>query len=159
MMEVGKNLDFQVNEKTSLNYPIQPVDKNNLDGKYKILFSSPQSKNSKIPLKFRGLQFYNNKKEAEIALSQRIELTEILKEKNRKLMKGNTRAVGNIGGDASNLIQNQPEIQKLKEQKIKRAKELINEGKTKSETMKIIIKEFKLNRGPNHGWPSWFSDL
>ena len=60
---------------------IRPVDKNNLDGKYKILFSSPQSKNSKIPLKFRGLQFYNNKKEAEIALSQRIELTEILKEK------------------------------------------------------------------------------
>jgi hypothetical protein len=138
---------------------IRPVDKNNLDGKYKILFSSPQSKNSKIPLKFRGLQFYNNKKEAEIALSQRIELTKILKEKNRKLMKGNTRAVGNIGGDASNLIQNQPEIQKLKELKIKRAKELINEGKTKSETMKIIIKEFKLNRDPNHGWPSWFADL
>ncbi|MDA8548599.1 hypothetical protein N9K71_04275 [Candidatus Pelagibacter bacterium] len=138
---------------------IRPVDKNNLDGKYKILFSSPQSKNSKIPLKLRGLQFYNNKKEAEIALSQRIELTEILKEKNRKLMKGNTRAVGNIGGDASNLIQNQPEIQKLKELKIKRAKELINEGKTKSETMKIIIKEFKLNRDPNHGWPSWFADL
>ena len=138
---------------------IRPVDKNNLDGKYKILFSSPQSKNSKIPLKFRGLQFYNNKKEAEIALSQRIELTEILKEKNRKLMKGNTRAVGNIGGDASNLIQNQPEIQKLKEQKIKRAKELINEGKTKSETIKIIIKEFKLTRDPNHGWPSWFADL
>ena len=138
---------------------IRPVDKNNLDGKYKILFSSPQSKNSKIPLKFRGLQFYNNKKEAEIALSQRIELTEILKEKNRKLMKGNTRAVGNIGGDASNLIQNQPEIQKLKELKIKRAKELINEGKTKSETMKIIIKEFNLNRDPNHGWPSWFADL
>ena len=138
---------------------IRPVDKNNLDGKYKILFSSPQSKNSKIPLKFRGLQFYNNKKEAEIALSQRIELTEILKEKNRKLMKGNTRAVGNIGGDVSNLIQNQPDVQKLKEQKIKRAKELINEGKTKSETIKIIIKEFKLNRNPNHGWPSWFADL
>ena len=36
---------------------IRPVDKNNLDGKYKILFSSPQSKNSKIPLKFRGLQY------------------------------------------------------------------------------------------------------
>ena len=63
---------------------IRPADKNNLDGKYKILFSSPQSKNSKIPLKFRGLQFYNNKKEAEIALSQRLELTEILIEKNSK---------------------------------------------------------------------------
>ena len=33
---------------------IRPVDKNNLNGKYKIVFSTPQNKNSKIPLKFRG---------------------------------------------------------------------------------------------------------
>ena len=138
---------------------IRPVDKNNLDGKYKILFSSPQSKNSKIPLKFRGLQIYKNKKEAEIALTQRIELTEILKEKNRKLMKGNNRAIGNKGGDISNLIQNQEYIKKLKEKKINRAKRLIKEGKTKSETMKILIKEFKLDRNPDHGWPNWFSEL
>ena len=138
---------------------IRPVDKNNLDGKYKILFSSPQSKNSKIPLKFRGLQIYKNKKEAESALTQRIELTEILKEKNRKLMKGNNRAIGNKGGDISNLIQNQEYIKKLKEKKINRAKRLIKEGKTKSETMKILIKEFKLDRNPDHGWPNWFSEL
>ena len=138
---------------------IRPVDKNKLDGKYKILFSSPQSKNSKIPLKFRGLQIYKNKKEAKIALTQRTELTKILKEKNRMLMKGNNRAIGNSGGDISNLIQNQPNIQKLNELKIERAKELIKEGKTKSETMRIIIKEFKLDRNPNYGWPSWFSDL
>ena len=138
---------------------IRPVDKNNLDGKYKILFSSPQSKNSKIPLKFRGLQIYKNKKEAESALTQRIELTEILKEKNRKLMKGNNRATGNKGGDISNLIQNQEYIKKLKEKKINRAKRLIKEGKTKSETMKILIKEFKLDRNPDHGWPNWFSEL
>ena len=138
---------------------IRPVDKNNLDGKYKILFSSPQSKNSKIPLKFRGLQIYKNKKEAEIALAQRIELTEILKEKNRKLMKGNNRAIGNKGGDISNLIQNQEYVKKLKEKKINRAKRLIKEGKTKSETMKILIKEFKLDRNPDHGWPNWFSEL
>ena len=138
---------------------IRPVDKNNLDGKYKILFSSPQSKNSKIPLKFRGLQIYKNKKEAESALTQRIELTEILKEKNRKLMKGNNRAIGNKGGDISNLIQNQEYVKKLKEKKINRAKRLIKEGKTKSETMKILIKEFKLDRNPDHGWPNWFSEL
>lgn len=138
---------------------IRPVDKNNLDGKYKILFSSPQSKNSKIPLKFRGLQIYKNKKEAESALTQRIELTEILKEKNRKLMKGNDRAIGNKGGDISNLIQNQEYVKKLKEKKINRAKRLIKEGKTKSETMKILIKEFKLDRNPDHGWPNWFSEL
>ena len=138
---------------------IRPVDKNNLDGKYKILFSSPQSKKSKIPLKFRGLQIYKNKKEAESALTQRIELTEILKEKNRKLMKGNNRAIGNKGGDISNLIQNQEYVKKLKEKKINRAKRLIKEGKTKSETMKILIKEFKLDRNPDHGWPNWFSEL
>ena len=143
----------------SNNNKIRPVNKNNLDGKYKILFSSPQSKNSKIPLKFRGLQIYKNKKEAEIALAQRIELTEILKEKNRKLMKGNNRAIGNKGGDISNLIQNQKYVKKLKEKKINRAKRLIKEGKTKSETMKILIKEFKLDRNPDHGWPNWFSEL
>ena len=41
---------------------IRPVDKKDLKGKYKILFSTPQSKNSKIPLKFRGLQIFKNKK-------------------------------------------------------------------------------------------------
>ena len=35
---------------------IRPVDKNNLNGKYKIVFSTPQNKNSKIPLKFRALK-------------------------------------------------------------------------------------------------------
>ena len=40
---------------------IRPVDKKDLKGKYKILFSTPQSKNSKIPLKFRGLQIFKNK--------------------------------------------------------------------------------------------------
>ena len=35
---------------------IRPVDKNNLNGKYKILFSTPQTKNSNIPMEFRGLQ-------------------------------------------------------------------------------------------------------
>ena len=37
---------------------IRPVDKNNLNGKYKILFSTPQTKNSNIPTEFRGLQIY-----------------------------------------------------------------------------------------------------
>ena len=40
---------------------IRPVDKNNPNGKYKILFSTPQTKNSNIPLEFRGLQIYNSK--------------------------------------------------------------------------------------------------
>ena len=40
---------------------IRPIDKSNLSGKYKILFSTPQTKNSNIPMEFRGLQIYNNK--------------------------------------------------------------------------------------------------
>ena len=44
---------------------IRPIDKNNLSGKYKILFSTPQTKNSNIPMEFRGLQIFNNKSLAE----------------------------------------------------------------------------------------------
>ena len=46
---------------------IRPVDKNNLSGKYKILFTTPQTKNSNIPIEFRGLQIYSNKSLAEEA--------------------------------------------------------------------------------------------
>ena len=37
---------------------IRPVDKNNLNGQYKILFSTPQTPNSNIPKEFRGLQIF-----------------------------------------------------------------------------------------------------
>ena len=60
---------------------IRPVDKNNLNGKYKILFSTPQTKNSNIPMEFRGLQIYNSKSQAEEALKKRKKLTKILEEK------------------------------------------------------------------------------
>ena len=53
---------------------IRPVDKNNLSGKYKILFSTPQTKNSNIPMEFRGLQIFNNKSLAEEALRKRKKL-------------------------------------------------------------------------------------
>jgi len=138
---------------------IRPVDKKDLKGKYKILFSTPQSKNSKIPLKFRGLQIFKNKKDAELALKKRIDLTELLREKNRKLMEGNQRAMGNSGGNKSNLIQFSSEIQNLKKLKIKRAIELIKQGNTKTRTMELLIKEFKLKRDPNNGWPNWLRDI
>ena len=38
---------------------IRPVDKNNISGKYKILFSTPQTKNSNITMELRGLQIFN----------------------------------------------------------------------------------------------------
>lgn len=138
---------------------IRPVDKKDLKGKYKILFSAPQSKNSKIPFKFRGLQIFKNKKDAELALKKRIDLTELLREKNRKLMEGNQRAVGNLGGNKLNLIQFSSEIQNLKKLKIKRAIELIKQGNTKTRTMELLIKEFKLKRDPNNGWPNWLRDI
>ena len=143
--------------KMSNHNKIRPVDKNNLNGKYKILFSSPQSKNSNIPMEFRGLQIFNNKSLAEVALKKRIQLTKILEEKRAKAMLRNKRLIGNPGG---NFIQYNSEVQKLKNAKIKRAKELYNQGYKKSEIMRMIIEEFKLERDPNsRSWPNWLSEI
>ena len=139
---------------------IRPVDKNNLSGKYKILFSTPQTKNSNIPMEFRGLQIYNSKSQAEEALKKRKKLTKILEEKRAKSMQGNKRAIGNSGGDQSNLVQFNPEVQQLKNAKIKRAKELYKQGYKKTDILKIIIKEFKLERDLNsRSWPKWLSEI
>ena len=139
---------------------IRPVDKNNLNGKYKILFSTPQTKNSNIPMEFRGLQIYNSKSRAEEALKKRKKLTKILEEKRAKSMQGNKRALGNSGGDQSNLVQYSPEVQKLKNAKIKRAKELFKEGYSKSEILRMIINEFKLDRNlESRSWPKWLSEI
>ena len=139
---------------------IRPVDKNNLNGKYKILFSTPQTKNSNIPMEFRGLQIYNSKSLAEEALKKRKKLTKILEEKRAKSMQGNKRALGNSGGDQSNLVQYSSEVQKLKNAKIKRAQELYNQGYIKSEILRMIIKEFKLDRNINsRAWPKWLSEI
>ena len=139
---------------------IRPVDKNNPNGKYKILFSTPQTKNSNIPMEFRGLQIYNSKFLAEEALRKRKKLTKILEEKRAKSMQGNKRALGNSGGDQSNLVQFSPEVQKLKDAKIKRAKELYEDGYSKSEILRKIINEFKLDRDLNsRSWPKWLSNL
>ena len=139
---------------------IRPVDKNNLSGKYKILFSTPQTKNSNIPIEFRGLQIFNDKSLAEDALRKRKKLTKILDEKRANSMKGNQRAIGNTGGDQFNLVQFSPEVQKLKIAKIKRAKELYKEGYKKTNILKIIIKEFKLERNlSSRSWPKWLSNI
>ncbi len=139
---------------------IRPVDKNNPNGKYKILFSTPQSKNSNIPMEFRGLQIFNSKSLAEEALKKRKKLTKILEEKRALSMQGNKRAIGNVGGDQSNLVQFNPEVQQLKNAKIKRAKELFKEGYQKTEIIRIIIKEFKLKRDLNsRSWPKWLSEI
>ena len=139
---------------------IRPVDKNNLNGQYKILFSTPQTPNSNIPKEFRGLQIFPNKLKAEEALKKRKKLTKILEEKRVKSMQGNKRALGNSGGDQSNLVQYSSEVQKLKNAKIKRAKELYKDGYSKSEILRKIINEFKLDRDLNsRSWPKWLTEL
>ena len=138
---------------------IRPVDKNNLNGKYKILFSTPQTKNSNIPTEFRGLQIFNTKSIAEAALKKRKQLTKILEGKRAKAMLGNKRLIGNPGNKFP-FIQYSSEVQKLKNAKIKRAKELYNQGYRKSEILRMIIKEFKLERNMNsRSWPSWLTEL
>ena len=139
---------------------IRPVDKKNLSGQYKILFSTPQTPNSNIPKEFRGLQIFPNKLKAEEALRNRKKLTKILEEKRSRGMVGNKRANGNVGGDKTNLIQYDRQTQKLKNDKIIRAKELHKEGYKKSEILRIIIKEFKLKRDINsRSWPRWLSEI
>ena len=139
---------------------IRLVDKNNHSGKNKILFSTPQTKNTNIPKEFRGLQIYNNKSLAEDALRKRKKLTKVLEQKRRKSMQGNQRAISNQGGEKSNLIQFSPKVQNLKNEKIKRAKELYQEGYKKSEILRMIVKEFKLERNLNsRSWPKWLSNI
>ena len=75
-------------------------------------------------------------------------------------MQGNQRAISNQGGEKSNLIQFSPKVQNLKNDKIKRAKELYQEGYKKSEILRIIIKQFKLERNLNsRSWPKWLSNI
>ena len=75
-------------------------------------------------------------------------------------MKGNKRLVGNVGGDPSNLKQNDPDVQRLKVAKSKRAQELFNDGYKKSEILRIIIKEFKLKKNINsRSWPRWLTEI
>ena len=75
-------------------------------------------------------------------------------------MMGNKRLVGNVGGDPSNLKQNDPDVQRLRIAKLKRAQELFNGGYKKSKILKLIIKEFKLKRNINsRSWPKWLTEI
>jgi len=139
---------------------IRPVNRLELEGKYKIVFSTPQTKNTNIPVEFQGLQIFKNKHEAKKALKKRKNLTKILNKKRAQGMKGNKRLVGNVGGDPSNLKQNDPDVQRLRIAKSKRAQELFSDGYKKSEILRIIIKEFKLKRNINsRSWPKWLTEI
>ena len=117
------------------------VDKNNLNGQYKILFSTPQTPNSNIPKEFRGLQIFPNKLKAEEALRNRKKLTKFLKKNDQKEWKEiNEQLEMWVEIKLTHLVQYSPQVQKLKNDKIKRAKELYKEGYKKSEILRIIIK-------------------
>ncbi len=140
---------------------IRPLDSSNLDGKYKIAFAYPATKNTNIPKKFQGIQIFQNKKEAQKALKERKELTKDLQRWRAEDMIGNKRLDGyQHYGDQSNLIQNKPEVQELKRRKIELAKELFKKGHKKSEILKMVIKELKLKRNPeSRSWPRWLTDI
>ena len=140
---------------------IRPFDNSNLDGKYKIAFAYPATKNTNIPKKFQGLQIFKNKKEAQKALKERKELTKDLQRWRAEDMIGNKRLDGyQHYGDQSNLIQNKREVQELKVKKIKLAKELFKKGHKKSEILRIVIKELKLKRNlESRSWPKWLTEI
>ena len=56
---------------------IRPVDKDKLNGEYKILFSRPQTKNTNIPKEYIGLQIYINKFKAEEALLKAVKASKL----------------------------------------------------------------------------------
>ena len=140
---------------------IRPLDNSNLDGKYKIAFAYPATKNTNIPKKFQGLQIFQNKKEAQKALKERKELTKDLQRWRAEDMIGNKRLEGyQHYGDQSNLIQNKPEVIKLKQKKIDLASELFKKGYKKSEILRMVIKELKLKRNPeSRSWPKWLTNI
>ena len=140
---------------------IRPIDPSNLDGKYKIAFAYPATKNTNIPKKFQGLQIFQNKKEAQKALKERKELTKDLQRWRAEDMIGNKRLDGyQHYGDQSNLIQNKPEVIKLKQKKIDLANELFKKGYKKSEILRMVIKELKLKRNiESRSWPKWLTNI
>ena len=140
---------------------IRPIDPSNLDGKYKIAFAYPATKNTNIPKKFQGLQIFQNKKEAQKALKERKELTKDLQRWRAEDMIGNKRLDGyQHYGDQSNLIQNRPEVIKLKQKKIDLANELFKKGYKKSEILRMVIKELKLKRNiESRSWPKWLTNI
>ena len=140
---------------------IRPLDSSNLDGKYKIAFAYPATKNTNIPKKFQGLQIFQNKKEAQKALKERKELTKDLQGWRAEDMIGNKRLDGyQHYGDQSNLIQNRPEVIKLKQKKIDLANELFKKGYKKSEILRMVIKELKLKRNiESRSWPKWLTNI
>ena len=51
-------------------------------------------------------------------------------------------------------------VDQFKNAKIKRAKELHNQGYQKTEILRMIINEFKLDRDINsRSWPRWLSEI
>ena len=122
------------------------------NARYKIVFYKPQpNKNSNIPKKFQGVQYYTSKSEADLALKNRLELSVKLKLKKSKSMIGNNRNpnLGNIGVRFSK--NHGVNINKKKEfnKKVIMAKKLLKSGHTKMQTQKVINKKFKLNRAKN----------
>ena len=158
--EVILNIIREVSKFDFVDYPNKK--KAPRDAKFKIVFYKPPPKSkTNIPKKFQGLQIFQNKKEAQKALKERKELTKDLQRWRAEDMIGNQRLDGyQHFGDQSNLIQNRPEVIKLKQKKIDLANELFKKGYKKSEILRMVIKELKLKRNiESRSWPKWLTNI
>ena len=124
------------------------------DAKFKIVFYKPPPKTkTNIPKKFQGVQYFKNKNDAKIALKKREELTITLKEKKKKDMLGNNRnpQIGNLGIRFGKNHKITIEQNKKYDKKLKIAKKLLRNGKSKMETQRFINKEFGLKSTEKSG--------
>ena len=124
------------------------------DAKFKIVFYKPPPKTkTNIPKKFQGVQYFKNKNDAKIALKKREELTITLKEKKKKDMLGNNRnpQIGNLGIRFGENHKITIEQNKKYDKKLKIAKKLLRNGKSKMETQRFINKEFGLKSTEKSG--------
>lgn len=124
------------------------------DAKFKIVFYKPPPKTkTNIPKKFQGVQYFKNKNDAKIALKKREELTITLKEKKKKDMLGNNRnpQIGNLGIRFGENHKITIEQNKKYDKKLKIAKKLLRNGKSKMETQRFINKKFDLKSTEKSG--------
>ena len=146
------NIIREVSKFDFVDYPNKKVAPK--DAKFKIVFYKPPPKTqTNIPKKFQGVQYFKNKNDAKIALKKREELTITLKEKKKKDMLGNNRnpQIGNLGIRFGKNHKITIEQNKKYDKKLKIAKKLLRNGKSKMETQRFINKKFDLKSTEKSG--------
>ena len=131
------------------------------DAKFKIVFYKPPTKDkTNIPKRFQGVQYFKNKNDANTALKKRKELTINLKKKKKKDMIGNNRnpEIANLGIRFGENHKKTIEQKKNYDNKLKIAKKLLRDGKSKMETQRFINKKFGLKITEKSGTRSYIGE-